>query len=188
MEDYRVFALLVRCKKMTDENVITAAYTWTAEELIAACENAARANCRRLYRMGLVFMALMGIVCGWCCYLLEGWSILTVLLPLGGLYVLLWKFVKRFILRRQFKRRPDKNAEIVWTLRNDDLHMKSSDTDGQTNWSQIARARKARNGFLLYPNEAVFHWLPCHAFSNEIQREAAETLLREKVKDFKDIT
>ncbi len=173
---------------MTDENVITAAYTWTADELIAASENAARANCRWPYRMGLVFLALMGFFCGWCYYSVEGWSIPAVLSPLAGLYILLWKFHKRFALRRHFKRRPDKNAEIVWTLRNEDLHVKTFDTDSRANWSQIAKVRKARNGFLLYPNEAVFHWLPCHAFSNEVQREDAETLLREKVKDFKNIT
>jgi hypothetical protein len=173
---------------MTERNAITAGYTWTPEELIAAHENNARAVCRRPYRVGLVFLALMAILAGWGYYSSRGWGIPSVLFPLGGVYILfLRKFDKRAAIRRHFKRRPDRNTEIVWTMTSDDFHIKTHETDYHSKWSQIASVRRARNGFLLYPNETMFYWIPFHALPDE-QREAAETLLREKVQDFKDIT
>jgi len=174
---------------MTDENTIRASYTWTANELIAAYENNARARCRRPYRIGLTFIALMAILAGWGYYSSNGWGIPAMLFPFGGVYILfLHKYDKRAALRRHFKRRPDKNTEIAWTLRDDNLHIKTSDTDFHSAWSQISSVRKSRNGLLLYPNETLFYWLPYHALSDAAQREAVETLLREKVEDFKVIT
>ena len=174
---------------MTGENAIIATYTWTPEELIAAHENSARARCRRPYRVGLGFIALMAILAGCGHYASNGWGIPSVLFPLGGVYILfLRKFAKRAALRRHFKRRPDQNTEIVWTMSDDHLHIKTRETECQSKWSQIASVRRARNGFLLYPNETMFYWLPFHALPDEAKREAAETLLREKIQDFKDIT
>ncbi|MFV1968916.1 MAG: hypothetical protein ACC628_26150 [Pirellulaceae bacterium] len=71
-------------EEMMKENVITATYTWTADELIAAYENHARACCRRPYRIGIVFLALMAILAGWSYYSEHGWSIPAVLFTLGG--------------------------------------------------------------------------------------------------------
>ena len=174
---------------MTDENTITATYTWTMDELIAAHENHARARCRPVFRLGLVCIALLAILAGWGYYLSLGWGIPSILFPLIGVYILfLRKYDKRAAIRRHFKRRPDRNTEVVWTMQDDDLHIKTHESECRSKWSQIASVRKAHNGLLLYPNEAIFCWLPFHALPDESQREAVEALLREKVRDFKVIT
>lgn len=174
---------------MTDDNNVTASYKWTADELIAAHENHARAQCRWPFRVGLIFLALVAVLAGWAYYSSNGWGVPAVLFPLGGVYILFFRRLdKRAAIRRHFSRRPDRDTEVVWTLRDEYLHIKTSDSEFQTAWSQIATVRKARNGLLLYPNETTFYWLPFHALSSEGQREATETLLRDKIADFKDIT
>ena len=174
---------------MTEDIAITASYTWTVDEYIASHENNARACFRRPYQAGLIFLALMAIFAGWVYYSTEGWGIPAVLLPLGGVYVLfLRRLDKRIALRRQFKRRPDRNTTVVWTMRDDDFQLKTSNTDCRSDWSQITRVRKARNGLLLHSGTLTFCWLPFHAFSTDEQREAAEALLGKKVKDFKLVT
>jgi hypothetical protein len=167
---------------------ITASYAWTADELIKAQENHVRAQCRRRYRMGLKFVLLMMILAGWCNYQTQGWSILTVLLPVGGIYLLfLRKYDVRWSLRRHFKKRPDRDSRIVWTLGENDLQNKTDASESRQNWSQIAKVRKASNGFLLYPNDKMFYWLPMNAFGSQEDRQRTEELLRSKIKDFADI-
>jgi hypothetical protein len=170
------------------EQGITAFYVWPADELIKARENHARAQCRPRYRMGLKFVLLMMILAGWCNYQTQGWSILTVLLPVGGIYLLfLRKYDVRWSLRRHFRKRPDKDSHIVWTLGEDDLRNKTDNSESRQNWSQIAKVRKANNGFLLYPNDQMFYWLPTTAFVSQEDRQRTEELLRRKIKDFSDI-
>lgn len=167
---------------------ITATYVLAVDELIHARENHGRAQCRPGYRAGLVFISLMAILAGWGYYHAHGWSIQTFLFPLGGIYFLfLRKYDARWAIRRHFKKRPDRNAQIVWTLNDDALQIKTGESESKQNWTQISKVRKARSGFLLYPNETIFYWLPVTAFLSEDDRARTETLLRSKVKDFAEI-
>jgi hypothetical protein len=167
---------------------ITASYVWTADELIRAREHHGRAQCRPAYRAGLVFLSFMAILAGWCNYQTHGWSVLTVLAPVGGTYfLLLRKQEVRWVLRRHFKKRPDRNLHVTWTLGEDALQIKTGESESKQNWSQIAEVRKARNGFLLYPNDSIFHWLPMTALASEEDRNQVEKLLQGKVKDFANI-
>jgi hypothetical protein len=167
---------------------ITVSYRWTAEEMIKARHNHGREQCRPGYRVGLVFLACMAIVAGWAAYQKDGWSIPSVFFPLGGIYLLFFrKYDARWAIRRHFKKRPDKNTQIVWTLGDSELKMKTGDAESRQNWNQISKVRKAADGYLLYPNEALFYWIPVTAFSSEDERAKTEELLRSKVKDFADI-
>jgi len=167
---------------------IIASYSWTAEELIKAHENHRRAQCRPPFRAGLVFLSLMAILAGWCNYQSHGWPVLTVVFPLGGVYfLLLRKLDVRWTLRRRFKKRPDRDLRITWILAEDALQIETEETQSKENWSQISKVRKARNGFLLYPNDQMFYWLPITSFASEVDWNRTEELLRSKVKDFRDI-
>jgi YcxB-like protein len=168
---------------MTKE--ITASYVWTADELIKAQENHDLARCRPGFRAGLYFLAFMAILAGCGSYLVNGWAFPTVLFPLGGIYILfLRKYDVRWGIRRRFKKRPDRDARVVWTINDDNLRIKTEESETRQNWNQIYKARKARNGFLLYLNDAMFIWLPVTSFESEDDQVKTEALLRIKIKDF----
>jgi len=167
---------------------ITASYVWTVDELIRARENHGRAQCRPSYRAGIIFLSLMAILAGFASYHTHGWSPPTYMLPIAGVYfLLLRKYDVRWGLRRHFKKRPDKNAQVVCTLDDNALQIKTSESESKQNWNQISKVRKARNGLLLYPNDTIFYWLPFTAFVSDNDWTRAEELLRNKVKDFADI-
>jgi len=167
---------------------ITATYAWTVDELIKARENHGRAQCRPVYRAGLIFLSLMAVLAGWGYYLAHGWSVLTFLFPLAGVYFLfLRKYNVRWAIRRHFRKRPDRNAQVVWTIDENALQISTGESESKQNWTQISKVRRARNGLLLYPNDMIFYWLPISAFQSDDDRARAETLLRSKVKDFADI-
>ena len=167
---------------------ITASYVWTADELIKAKENHWRAQCRPGYRAGLTFLSLMAILAGWGYYHSHGWATFTILyllFPVAGIYFLfLRKYDARWALCRHFKKRPDRDAHIVVTLGEDTYCIKSEEAESKQKWSQISKVRKARNGFLLYPNDMIYYWLPLTAIASEADRVRTEELLRNKVRDF----
>ena len=167
---------------------ITASYVWTVDELIKASEHHQRDQCRKGFRAGLVFISLMAIFSGWCSYHEQGWSLPAVLFPLVGVYILfLRKYDIRWGIRMHFKKRPDSGAHVVWILGEDSLQINTGESESKMNWSQISKVRKAMNGFLLYSNDMMFHWLPVTALESEDDRTRAEELLRRKIKDFAEI-
>jgi hypothetical protein len=167
---------------------ITASYVWTAEELIKARENHWRAQCRPICRGGIVFLSLMAILGGWAFYQHDGWGIPAILLPLAGVYFLfLRKYDVRWGIRRHFAKRPDKGLQIVWTFADDGARTWTAEAESRRNWSQISKVRKARDGFLLYPNDTMFHWLPFTALASDQDRAHLEELLRTKVPDFAEV-
>lgn len=179
---------MVTVKREEMNQEIMVSYVWTADEQIKAHENHRRAQCRPGYRAGLIFLSFMAILAGWCSYHTRGLSIHTVVFPLAGIYFLfLRKYDLRWTLRRQFGRRPDKNAPTVWKLDENALRITTAESDSKQNWSLIGKVRKAHNGFLLYPIDTLFYWLPMTAFANEDVRRQTEELLRNKVKDFAEI-
>jgi hypothetical protein len=169
-------------------DALTASYVFTADELIAARANHWRTQCRPAFRAVLIVLALLAILAGWGFYRIRGWSAPTVLAPLVGIYFLfLRKFEVRWAVRRHFRKRPDRNTQVVWTFGEDALQIRTGNSEARQNWNQISKVRKARHGFLLYPNDTIFYWIPATAFGSDADRTRAEALLRDKVADFADI-
>ncbi len=167
---------------------ITAEYVWTVDELIKARENHERALCRPAFRAGLVFLCFTAILAGWCDYRMHGWSFPAILFPLGGIYFLvLRKYDVRWGIRRQFRKRPDRNTQVVWTLDDDVLQIKTEGSESKQKLTRISKVRKARDGYLIYPHDTIFCWLPVSAFQSDDDRARAETLLRNKITDYADI-
>jgi hypothetical protein len=170
------------------DHEITASFVWTAEELIKAQENHWRVQCRPSFRIILVLFSMLMIIAGVGGYLKDGLSASSIFLTLGGLYfVFIRKYEARWMARRRFKKRPDKDAQVVVVLQDENLHTKTADSESKQNWNQISKVRKARNGFLLYPNDSLYCFLPSSAFRSEIDRLSAENLFRSKVKDFAEV-
>ena len=147
---------------------ITARYQWTLDEFLKAYKYHHRHRLRRGFRWTANAIAV-GIVG------LSSWSLLFVqfsvpssLLIVAGLY---WLFIrgieKRWWLTRKFKKRPDRDAEIHWTFTDADIHSRSSKGEGRLEWTALVKWLETPEGFLMYPNEDLFIWLPYFSFENE---------------------
>jgi len=171
---------------MTQE--IKASYKWTVGELIGAREAHDRAQCRPFFRVILIFLSCLAILVGWCAFNTRGWSVPAVLLPLVGIYFLfLRKYDVRWAVRRHFNKRPDRNTNVTCILAEYGLHITTDGGEGKQSWAMILKVRKGTKGFLIYPNDRIYYWLPYIAFSSTDERGRAEVLLRNKIKDFKKI-
>ena len=161
---------------------ITIKYRWTANEMVAAREYHFRNVCRPVFRWILSFIAVLAILAGWGSYTEGGLSWRAVLFPLLGIYWLfLHRWDRRWTVRRHFRKRPDKDMTIEWTATENDFCIKTPESEARSTWKLIASATRTREGFLLYPNEGLFYWLPFHAFSSPDQIDRLEQILQQHV-------
>jgi pimeloyl-ACP methyl ester carboxylesterase len=54
-------------------------------------------------------------------------------------------------------------------------------------WAFFQKAIRTREGFLLYPNPRLFHWLPMHAFRDTGDVERFAELAKSKVREYAEV-
>jgi hypothetical protein len=152
--------------------IIEARFKWSAEEMLKAQDAHIKSSptLRKMQRGALV------------------WGVICVLLGIGSL--ILHRFVglyfcvmgaallssrlwtRRFILKL-YNQRHDRDSEVSWMISSDEITTKSEASDSRFEWRVISRVVECPQGFLLYLNNQLFHWLPGHAFKGEGGKEFA---------------
>jgi len=92
-------------------------------------------------------------------------------------------FVRQMTLRH-YAKRPDRDMVILWEFYPDRITSRTEASSSMFEWRMISRVLQTTEGFLLYPNDRVFHWLPAHAFREPADVEAFAQLAKSKVRDF----
>jgi hypothetical protein len=170
---------------MAQDQEIVASYRWTAEEMYVAKEIFWDSRWRPLYRRIFYILCSFMVIASIGIVAQEGLAFSPIVMFFAGTYALfLRKHFAWWLTRRHFKTRPDRDLQETWTITQDLLRIHTAHSDSTCDWSVLYKIRKSDRGFLLFPNSAVFHWLPAHAFSSEQDRNGAETIMREKVQDF----
>lgn len=85
----------------------------------------------------------------------------------GATFLLLFPVFLPRQLRRDFAKRPDRNSEMAWTIREIGLATKSTHGSSDVAWSAFAKVVQTADGFLFYPVSQIFHWLPRHGFVSD---------------------
>ncbi len=85
---------------------------------------------------------------------------------------------------RHYAKRPDRDMVILWEFYPDRITSRTEASSSTLEWRMISRVLQTTEGFLLYPNDRVFHWLPAHAFREPADVEAFAQLAKSKVRDF----
>ena len=172
---------------MDMEPPITVRFLWTANELCLGYHYHFRHICRPTIRFGLHAIFAL-VLCGGAlaCMQERGWGLVAPLVAVWvGLY---WFFIRgyafRWAVRRQFAKRPDKNAEIEWQIAADKLTVRSSLGYSEFSWRALAKVLRTPQGLMLYPFDNLFHWLPRHSFLSDAEFDRAADLARTMVPRF----
>lgn len=171
------------------EQPVNVKYRWTVTEL----ESAYRCHNRQSSRISLLWLVhfLSGL------FIVVGvYHIRTGNEPANGIFMitigLAWStfmiFGRRWFARRHFTRRPDRDQEIEWQIFPDRLVVHSGLGQSEFKWEALAKAVRTPNGFLLYPNDRIFHWLPRHGFDDPDDFDRLSELARVKLQKFKSLT
>jgi len=160
-------------------------FQWTANELLNGYRWHFRHRFRPLYRYAFWLLIAAFIIGGAYQVLLSGSSSGGLPLLAAGLYILFYlRLLRPWIIRRQFAKRPDRDSEIEWRISANAIHARGAHSNSEFTWPALAKVVQTPAGFLFYPTAQIFHWLPRHAFSSDMDYERLSLLAQQHAMAF----
>jgi hypothetical protein len=80
--------------------------------------------------------------------------------------------------RRRFRGNPNANQKIVWRFDEEKVEDSMEGASSVRVWSKFIEVKEVRDGFLLFPQPRLAHWLPKHAFASEADVSGFRDLVR----------
>ena len=93
-----------------------------------------------------------------------------VLLLMGVAFLLVPFFTKQMLLK-EYARRPDRDALVLYQFRPDLVIYETEHSRAEMAWTVFGRAIKSPGGFLLFVADREFHWLPKRAFRDTAEMD-----------------
>ena len=103
-----------------------------------------------------------------------------------GIIFLAWP-IDAYIIRRRFRKSPFHNAEYIYRLAEDGVHIVSRAEDLRLNWSLFTKVRRFPDGLLMFQGPHLFTWLPDSFITGGSAVDEARELVRTQVKDYRDV-
>lgn len=168
---------------------IRVVYTWDRATFEAGVRQALRAPFTRVLRwlpraLGVLFAALA------CLAFAAGDMVAHGLFLFAfAAYLLLFRVrLNTWLYARRFHRRPDANCRVEWVITDTRLACtRTPDTRLETGWDSFMRAACTPAGWLLYPQENMFQFLPRHGFASDADYERFGALVRQYVRTVRDL-
>lgn len=76
-------------------------------------------------------------------------------------------WILKWVLQRQNARRPDLTGDLEWLITPESLQFRNGNSESRLQWSAIVKAILTPRGFLLFPNDQFFYWLPRSGIRDE---------------------
>jgi hypothetical protein len=89
--------------------------------------------------------------------------------------------------KRRLRKSPFYNNDLTFRISESELHITGSNEDTHLKWSAYSKARRFSDGVLLFQGPSFFNWLPDAAAIDKSSIEQLQTIVRERVKDYRDV-
>jgi hypothetical protein len=167
---------------------IVASFKWSEAEFLSAQQVKRRYSPllrkvrRRFLASGLIFVA------GGVGFLItHGFLSAGIPFLVMGVGLLAWPlFGKRAILKH-YAQRTERDMMVNWEFRAGGLRCQTEASSGEMAWSVIARVLRTPQGFVLYLNDLLSHWVPVHAFRDAQELERFSQLVKSRVERYDQV-
>jgi hypothetical protein len=150
-----------------------AKYRWTRGQLAIAMQHHQATKLRRgvvlmMKICSIILLSFIGVV-------LLAWILLPstssppwtlLLLIIFCFYLLMFDRVNAWSWGRRFEKRPDAEMEVEWEFSKEEIKTQSALGEATLQWKGFIKVVEANDGFLFYPLEKFFHWMPFSAFES----------------------
>ena len=167
------------------EQPVIIKFKWTLEDMLEGYRYHFRHVCRPLFRFLLHFIFALILLGGLIAFFKGAKDSLIV--SLGFIFVGVYWFVfrrfeRRWIIRRQFAKRPDQNREVEWEIGAEKLAVRSSVGHSEFGWEALIKVVRTPSSILLYSLEQYYHLLPRRGFASDAEFERLWEIAQSKVK------
>jgi hypothetical protein len=139
---------------------------------------------RRLFIGGGILFLVLGLS------ILVGRTFPMFALPfflLAAVFLGMPIFTRRAVLK-MYAQKPDRDMLITYEISSDRLATRSEVANSDILWRIMRRAHRVPHGFLLYPSDNMFHWLPLHGFCDAAEIERFAILAKTAAQQHHDAT
>jgi YcxB-like protein len=171
------------------ETPIVATYRWSKDEFLRSQRLAVRHSKQGgwLYRVtaligGLILLS--GVV---NLYMRpSGWPAFLFTAAVSAFFFSM-PFFARLTALKLYAQKPDRDMEVTWHISDERVTSKTELASSENSWAFFLRVLRLPEGFLLYPNDRIFHWLPLHAFCDPRDVERFAELAKAKAKEYRHV-
>lgn len=105
--------------------------------------------------------------------------LLLFLIVIAGL-LLAWPWLQKRAFKRHFQQRPDRDRLVQYRVASEGVTSTTEGIGTGTNqWAAYAKIVRTSKGYLFYPNERIFYWLPKHAFASDGDADVLANMARQ---------
>jgi len=187
------FCSIKRLNYAPMEQTVTIRFRWTADRLLQASRYHFRHTCRPVFRFGLHFLFGIVMLGG----VLVGTSsdsgdkarlaVSSGFFVVGIYWFVIRLFERRWMIRRQFSKRPDRDIEVEWQVASDKIFARSTLAQTEIAWQASTKMVRTPTGVMLYPNDQMYHWLPRHGFASDAEFERFVEIAKTKIQRHYDV-
>lgn len=116
----------------------------------------------------------------------EGIPALAAVFAVGIALLLSAPAIARLALHR-FRQSPFYNDEIDFLLSESGSHARGRNSEVRHGWEAYTKARRFKDGLLLFHGPDTFSWLPDAAATDPTAIAAAQQLARARIRDYRDL-
>jgi len=91
---------------------------------------------------------------------------------------LLAPWLVRYEGRKRFKQNPNANKKIIWRFDEQKVEDSTAGSSGVRVWKNLFKIEEVRDGFLIFPQAGIAHWVPKTAFSSDADISSLRDLIR----------
>jgi hypothetical protein len=128
-----------------------------------------------------LLLAILLVVCA-VNRLVAGAAIVGAIL---GALLLGWP-IDAWILRRRFRKSPFHDEVNVFSLSEEGSHVVGPNSEVRAGWPLFTKARRFKDGLLLFQGPHLFIWLPDDAARDASAVAEAQALARSRIADYRD--
>lgn len=146
-----------------------ASYRWTLEELLRAKRNHLQTNLRPSIIIAVNIVSVLLAALSIFILIDSGLksAIVSTFTSVG--FVIWWLFrhrTTRWWAGRGFDKRPDSNVLVDWEISEENIKSQCEGlASSEVQWKIFIKVVETNDGFLLYTQKNLFHWLPFSAFA-----------------------
>lgn len=167
---------------------IIASFRWTRDEFLRAQRHAVRHSLQgQIVIWGTRLAGVLILFSGLATTYQHGvaWVGYAITVLFSAFFFSIPLFARRAALKF-YARKPDRDMLVTWEISESGIRTGTELATSENSWAFFQKVRRLRQGFLIYPNTHIFHWLPLHAFREPEDAERFAGLAKSKVKDYSE--
>ncbi len=92
-----------------------------------------------------------------------------------------------WLIRRRFRKSPYYGDEIVFAITENGTHAVGRNSEVRIGWASFTKARRFRDGTILFQGPNVYNWLPDKALVDQSAISAFLDLISKHIKDYRTV-